>query len=154
MPYTRAEFIPGAPGVKVSKFKIGSGQYDCGLRMVSEQAILMKQEALEAARVAINSLLQKKLGDGNYVLRVTVYPHVVLREHKFAAVAGADRLSQGMRRAFGRPTSRAVNLSQGQGIFEAHSNEKDLDVLKQAFKIGAYKLPMKVSLEEIREEAK
>jgi len=150
MPYARVEYIPGAPGIKVSKFKLGSGQYDSGLRMVSHEDVVVRQEALEAARVAINSVLQKRLGEGNYVLRVIAYPHVILRRHEFLATAGADRLSQGMRRAYGKPASRAAHVSKGGAVFEVHSRAENLSVLREALKRGTYKLPLKTGVESIK----
>jgi large subunit ribosomal protein L10e len=150
MPYARVEYIPGAPGVKVSKFKLGSGQYDSGLRMVSHENVLLRQEAIEAARVAINSVLQKKLGEGNYVLRVIAYPHVILRRHEFLAAAGADRLSQGMRRAYGKPSSRAAHVPTGGVVFEVYSRAENLNVLREALKRGTYKLPMNTGVEPIQ----
>lgn len=150
MPYARVEYIPGAPGIKVSKFKLGSGQYDSGLKMVSHETLLVRQEALEAARIAINAMLQKKLGEGNYVLRLIVYPHVILRRHEFLAAAGADRLSQGMRRAYGKPTSRAAQVSKGGVVFEVYSRAENLNVLREALKTGTYKLPLKTGVEPIK----
>lgn len=149
MPYSRLEFISGAPGVKISKFKLGAGEYDFGIRMVSQENGLVRQEALEAARIAINNRLQKLLGEENYVLVIRVFPHIILREHRFLTGAGADRLSQGMKKAFGRPTTRAARISNGQVILEVYSDKKNMEILKQTLKAGAYKLPLKIRLEEI-----
>lgn len=154
MPYVRTEYISGAPGVKV-RFKVGGGQHNFVIKVVSEQDALVSQEALEAARVAINIGMQRLFGEGKYMLVVKPFPHVILREHKMLTGAGADRLSEGMRRAFGKPTSRAARISKGQTIFEVYvSDVKDWKATKEAVEKGLYKLPVKARIisEEIKVE--
>ena len=51
------------------------------------------------------------------MFKVLVYPHNVIREHKMAVGAGADRISRGMSQAFGRPISVAARIKKGQPIF-------------------------------------
>jgi len=152
MPYTRTEYISGAPQVRIGRFKVGSGEYDSGFRLVAREKSGLKQESLEAARVVINSLLQKKLGENNYVLHVKVYPHIITREHKILGQAGADRISQGMVRAFGKPTGRMARVSIGQTILEVYSKRESKAILKEALIASAHKLPMKCSVEVIEHE--
>lgn len=152
MPYVRTEYISGAPGVKV-RFKVGGGtKYDFIVRVVSKQGAIIKQESIEAARAAINNRLQKTVGEGNYSLIVKTYPHVVIREHKMLTGAGADRLSEGMRRAFGKPTTRGAKVSKNQEIFEIRAFKKDWPSIEEAIKIGLYKLPVEVKI--VSEDAK
>ncbi|MBO3758096.1 MAG: 50S ribosomal protein L16, partial [Candidatus Brockarchaeota archaeon] len=102
----------------------------------------------------INNRLQKTVGEGNYTLIVKPYPHVVIREHKMLTGAGADRLSEGMRRAFGKPTTRGAKVSKDQEIFEIRALKKDLPSIKEAIKIGLHKLPVetKIVSEEVNEQ--
>ena len=60
--------------------------------------------------------MEKKIGSSNYRVVVRVYPHVVLRENKQATGAGADRVSQGMRAAYGKIVSTAAEVKEGQII--------------------------------------
>lgn len=152
MSYSRLEYIAGAPQVKIGRFKLGAGEYDFGMRMISQDSCYLRQEALEAARVVVNSLLAKKLGENSYILHVRVYPHLVTREHKLLGQAGADRISQGMVKAFGRPTGRKTKLARGQTIMEAFANHENEVVVKAALMAGLYKLPIKCSLEVIKRE--
>jgi large subunit ribosomal protein L10e len=48
------------------------------------------------------NILRRGIPQG-YSFKVLVYPHNVIREHKMAQGAGADRISRGMSQAFGRP---------------------------------------------------
>ncbi len=54
--------------------------------------------------------LSKYVGDPNFYLKINVYPFHVIRENKMLAMAGADRLQQGMRLAFGVPSGRAARI--------------------------------------------
>jgi len=152
MSYSRVEYIAGAPQVKISRFKLGAGEYDFGMRVIPQDSCYIKQEALEATRVVVNSLLEKKLGENNYVLHVRVYPHVVTREHRLLGQAGADRISQGMVKAFGKPTGRKAKLARGQTIMEVFAKHENEGVVKTALTAGLYKLPVKCSLEVITRE--
>ena len=91
MPLTRKEYVPGVPGLRIAKFNLGNpkGEYDLKLLLVSKERAQIRQNALEAARVAINKAI-KDVGDYYLVLRQ--YPHVILRENKMITTAGADRL--------------------------------------------------------------
>ena len=135
--------------MKISRFKLGAGEYDFGMRVVPQESCYLKQEALEAARVVVNSLLEKKLGENAYILRVKIYPHIITREHRLLGQAGADRISQGMVRAFGKPTGRKAKLAKGQTIMEVFAKHENENVVKTALTAGLYKLPIKCSLEVI-----
>jgi len=152
MSYSRLEYIAGAPQVKISRFKSGAGKYDFGMRMVSQDSCHLRQEALEAARVVVNNQLQKKLGENSCVLHVKVYPHIVTREHRLLGQAGADRISQGMVRAFGKPTGRKTKLARGQTIMEAYASRENEAVVKAALSAGLYKLSIKCYLEVVKSE--
>jgi large subunit ribosomal protein L10e len=65
----------------------------------------------------------------------------VLRENKQATGAGADRVSEGMRLAFGKAVGTAARVEAGQIIFTVYSNAQYLDKIKAAMRNGAHKLP-------------
>jgi large subunit ribosomal protein L10e len=71
-----------------------------------------------------------------------VYPHVILRENRMIATAGADRLQEGMRRAFGKPTGRAARIKAGQSILDIYVNSNAVDAAKEALRVGSTKLPV------------
>jgi len=149
-PYTRISYsvksknyIPGAPPTKVRQYEMGNKNLDdyVELKLVAEEDVQVRDNALESARVMCNKYLAKKVGEQNYFLKIVKYPHHVLREHPIAMGAGADRYSQGMRLAFGRPIGRAVQLFKGETIMLLRIKKEFLNFGKEALRIAASKLP-------------
>ncbi len=150
MAYTRKEFAPGAPNPKVARFTTGkaSDDYDYSIRLVSEGRVQIRHNALEAARVAANKKLTP-LGEENYFLVVKVFPHIILRENKMIATAGADRLQEGMRKAFGKPIGRAARVAIDQTILELGTKAENLAKGKEAMEAASSKLPMKTRVDVV-----
>ncbi len=142
-PYTRREYIPGHPPPKITKFTIGDpkGEFGCRAFLIAEREAQLRHNALEAARVAANRVLQDKLGN-SYHLKVLPYPHVVLRENKMIFGAHADRLQDGMRRAFGKPVGTAARVRRNQPIIMVRVNEDGVEAAKEALRLGEVKLPI------------
>ena len=103
MPYVRREYIAGKPQSKIAKFSSGraSNDYDLKLELLVTEKIQIRHNALEAARLAVNKRMAQA-GEDTFFSKLKVYPHVLLRENKMIATAGADRLQEGMRRALGK----------------------------------------------------
>lgn len=141
-PYTRGKYIHGSPPSRISKFTMGDtkASYEYKVSLVAQAPIQIRHNALEAARVAANKVLFDKLGETGYVVRLRPYPHVVLRENRMIATAGADRLQEGMRRAFGKPTGRAARIRAGQPILDLYVNELYVDLAKEALRVSSSKL--------------
>ncbi|EQD48266.1 ribosomal protein L10.e, partial [mine drainage metagenome] len=70
------------------------------------------------------------------------YPHAILREHKMATGAGADRISDGMRRAFGKPVGHAVRAGIGSEILTIYTTLAHVDDAKEALRKASHKLPV------------
>ncbi|MBO3839634.1 MAG: 50S ribosomal protein L16 [Candidatus Brockarchaeota archaeon] len=155
MPYVRKEYIPRIPQLRVSKFKLGKAQeFEVVFRLVVKKPSLIMQEALESARVAANKILEAEAGENGYVLRVIPYPHIICREHKMLTMAGADRLSKGMKRAYGKPVTLAARVDAGSPIMEVYSKQEYENVVKKSLKVAASKLPVEtfVEKEELKKE--
>jgi len=97
--------------------------------------------ALEAARISANRFLSKKIPQNGYHLKIRVYPHNVIRENKIATGAGADRISEGMRKAFGKPVGTAARVSADQEIITLETTPANFTTAKLALKRAAIKLP-------------
>jgi large subunit ribosomal protein L10e len=155
MPYVRREYIHGAPQPKIAKFNMGNpkGDFQYKLSLVSLERAQIRHNALEAARLAANKTIQEA-GEKNYYLVVKPYPHVVLRENKMLATAGADRLQEGMRRAFGKPVGLAARVEPGTVILELSVNHDHLELARKALKVASSKLPVKtrVVVEKVKHD--
>jgi large subunit ribosomal protein L10e len=141
--YTRKEYMRGSPASKITKFTMGDTKATFPIQalLIAGEKAQIRHNALEAARVASNRVLLNKLGNA-YVLRVITYPHNILRENKMIFGAHADRLQDGMRKAFGKPIGSAARVRVGQAIIEIGVNESAVEVAKEALKLGKDKLPI------------
>ncbi|RLG75666.1 MAG: 50S ribosomal protein L16 [Thermoprotei archaeon] len=144
-PYTRREYIPGVPPPKISKFEMGNpkGDYDLVVELVAKEAGQIRHNALEAARIMTHKYLSITVGEENYFFKVRIYPHHVLRENKMMAFAGADRLQDGMRQAFGKPIGTAARVYPKQAVLEIRIKKEHLNKAMEALRRGASKLPVK-----------
>jgi len=150
--YTRIEYIHGAPQSKITKFDMGvvKDDYDVEIRLLSKEKALIRDRALESLRINVNRLLVKKIGSDNFHFRINVYPHHVLRENKMMTGAGADRLQEGMRRAFGKPIGRAAAVDEGQIIAYVRTYSQFTPSAIEALKVGASKIPKGGKIEVVK----
>ena len=56
--------------------------------------------------------------------------------------AGADRISDGMRGAFGKPVGHAVRAGIGAQLMTIYTTEAHLDAAKEALRKASHKLPV------------
>ncbi len=148
MAYTRNEYIHGSPQLVIAKFNIGEGsaEFEHIISLVAQEEGEVSANALEAARVTTNRVLSGQLGSKDFLMRLRVYPHEIVREHKFMGFAGADRLSEGMSRSFGKPVRRAARVRLGQPIISVDLNADKIALAKLALKRASYKLPIRCSI--------
>ncbi len=128
-----------------------STDYAYRLLLLSKGRVQIRSNALESARVAANKKLFP-LGEEGYWLKVVSYPHIVLRENKMIATAGADRLQEGMRKAFGKPIGVAAKVDIGSTVLELRVKAADLALGKTALHAAKAKLPMltDIKVEELK----
>ncbi len=141
--YTRREYMGGVPGSKIVQFDMGnlSENFPVELSIVVEETCQIRHTALEAARTGINRQLQKEVGRANYHFKIRTFPHHVLRENKQATGAGADRVSEGMRLAFGKAVGTAARVERGQKVFSVWTSPQHAEKAKASLKRGIYKIP-------------
>lgn len=141
-PYTRKEYIKGKPQIKIAKFHGGKpGDFDFCVQLLINEKIQIRHMAIESARLAANKTLEKVTGETGYSSRLRIYPHILLRENKMIATAGADRLQEGMRRAWGKAVSLAARVKQGQCIMEMNVKKEHVEAAKKALSGACVKLP-------------
>jgi large subunit ribosomal protein L10e len=140
--YTRREYMGGVPTCRVTQFDTGDLRraFPVSLSLGTEEAAQVRDIALEAARISAVRVMEKT-SVNEYHLKVRRYPHQILREHKMAMGAGADRISDGMRGAFGKPVGHAVRAEIGSELLTVYTTEAHLEDAKEALRKASHKLP-------------
>jgi large subunit ribosomal protein L10e len=133
----------GIPTPRITQFVIGNktGEFPVRLSLTVKEKCQIRHNALESARITVNRAMEKEVGSANYRIRIHVYPHNVLRENKQATGAGADRVSQGMRSAFGKNVGTAARAKPDQVILTIEISEKNIPQAKNALRKASMKLP-------------
>jgi large subunit ribosomal protein L10e len=149
-PYTRRSnrkpkkgYVKGVPDKKIHRFEMGDPKkaYRLKAYIVSERGVQIRHNALEAARIACNKYLVTEIGKENFFMKVLIFPHHVMRENALATGAGADRFSEGMRRAFGKPIGLAARVKPNQRIFEIRLDSGKEHIAKEALRRAVMKFP-------------
>jgi len=142
--YTRREYIRRIPGSRIIQYDMGnlSADFPLSLSLAVKNPASISHNSLEAARIASNRYLQRKAGRLGYHLKIRVYPHHVVRENPMATGAGADRVQDGMRKAFGKPVSSAALVKKGQKILTVQTNKKNFKNAKEALRRASMKIPV------------
>ena len=140
---TRREYMGGVPPCRLTQFVIGNktAKFPIQISLTSNEKCQLRHNSLEAARISANKALEKNIGSANYRLHIRVYPHIVIRENKQATGAGADRVSQGMRRAYGKPVGTAARVKVNQVLMTIDTTKEFFIPAKQAL----WKAGMKLS---------
>jgi large subunit ribosomal protein L10e len=144
--FTRKEYTGGIPAPRIQQYVMGNRKNSFPLvyHLVVKEGCQIRHTALEAARIAANKYISKRAGSQNYRLVVRVYPHQILRENKQATGAGADRVSQGMRKSFGKNVGTAARVRAGQEVMTIQVNPTMEVQAKVALKKASQKLPSPV----------
>jgi len=142
-PSTRREYMGGVPASRITQFVLGNKKTDfpTEISLIANERCQVRHNALESARIAVNRAMEKKAGPTNYRLTIRVYPHVVLRENKQATGAGADRVSQGMRAAYGKAVGTAARVQANQVLMTLETTEQNIVHAKNALRNAGMKIP-------------
>lgn len=156
-PYTRIEYIHGSPPSKIRIFEMGNPKRSYNLRadLIINEACQLTDGCLEALRVAVSRHLTAGLGQDNYYFKIRPKPFHIIRERRMLAFAGADRLQEGMRKAFGKPAARAARVKEGEIVCSvwAEDTPRAVEAIKRALYVGARKLPRPSHIEFTRGES-
>ncbi len=140
--YARREYMGGVPASRITQFEHGQkGVYEVRMTLHVVEQCQIRHIALESARISANRYLAKKIPQNSYHLKIRVYPHNVIRENKIATGAGADRISSGMRHAFGKAVGTAARVSHDQEIISIETTQAYFAAAKMALKRASIKLP-------------
>jgi len=140
--YCQKKYMGGVPAPRITQFDMGVNKdFDLTLSLIADERCQIRHISLEAARVAVNRELSEGAGLEGFHMKIRVFPHVVLRENKQATGAGADRVSQGMRAAFGKAVGTAARVDVGQKLITVQVNKQHLATAKKALRRASMKLP-------------
>ena len=162
MPFTRRSrvksksYIKTVPPNAIVKFVMGDSRkwnenkFPFKVRIFSEENGQVRDVAIEASRQHILREITNNLGTDFY-FAVSVYPHHMLREHKQAAVAQADRMSTGMTMSFGKTVGRAAQIFKGKPIFTLGFSTDDAVLrMREIYKQIRTKIPIDTRLDVIK----
>ncbi|MEM2282836.1 MAG: 50S ribosomal protein L16 [Candidatus Hadarchaeales archaeon] len=141
--YTRKDYVKDFPAMRIQTFDMGNpaGSFPLQLSLLVMGSGQIRHNALEAGRMAANRYLETTVGKDNYHLKVRVYPHHIIREHLLAVGAGADRVSEGMRLAFGRAAGTAARVKAGQAVATVRTLPQFEPQAREALRRFSLKLP-------------
>ncbi len=84
-------------------------------------------------------------------MQLVRYPYHIYRENPLASGAGADRMSTGMQKAFGKTVGRALQIHIGECIVRVEVDKQYIKTAKEALRIAGHRLPMTCSIKVVRE---
>ncbi len=142
--YTRKDYIRKIPGSRIVQYDMGNlaGVFPLKVTLEVKEQAQLSHNALEAARIASNRYMQRKSGRMGYHLKIRVYPHHIVRENPMATGAGADRVQDGMRKAFGKPVSSVAVVKPNQKVLTIQTNKRNFKDAKEALRRAAMKFPV------------
>lgn len=126
-PFTRKSrvkskgYVKTVPPSHLLKYTMGNSNkfntngYPIIVHVISKQDAQVRDVALESIRNHLHREIELQIG-ADYYMRVNAAPHQILREHKQAAVAQADRISSGMSLSFGKCVGRAARIHKGNDV--------------------------------------
>ncbi len=141
--FVRKKYIHRQPASRIVNFDMGNtkGEFEVELSLIGLERCQIRHQALEAARIASNRDMTKTTGRNNYHLRIRVKPYHYLRENKMISGAGADRVQDGMRKAWGKVIGIAARVRPNQPLITIRVNPRHVKQAMQALKKAAPKMP-------------
>ncbi|TPX73614.1 hypothetical protein CcCBS67573_g05125 [Chytriomyces confervae] len=143
-PYPKSRFCRGVPDPKIRIYDLGRkkatvDEFPLTIHLLSDEYQQISSESLEAARICANKYITKTSGKDSFHMRIRVHPFHVIRINKMLSCAGADRLQQGMRGAFGKPTGKVARVNIGQVLVSIRTKDSNKDVVYEALRRCKYK---------------
>merc|ERR1712227_110200 len=136
-PYPKSRYNRAVPDPKIRIYDLGRkkapvDEFPLCVHLVSNELEQLSSEALEAARICANKYITKVSGRDSFHL---------MRINKMLSCAGADRLQQGMRGAWGKPYGTVARVNIGQIILSIRCKDSNKAVVLEALRRAQYKFP-------------
>jgi large subunit ribosomal protein L10e len=130
------------PARKITRFDMGENKpFEYALDLIPQTSIQIRQESMESARQTSTKVLEKNIAKGGFHFKIRMVPYHILRENPLAAGAGADRVSTGMQKSFGKPIGVAVQVKKGDKLFTISVDGEHVKVARQALVRASKKMP-------------
>merc|ERR1711959_620514 len=145
-PYIKSRYCRGVPDAKIRIYDLGRKKasvddFPFCAHLVSDELEQVSSEALEACRIACNKYMTKSAGKDAFHIRIRVHPFHVIRINKMPSCAGADRLQQGMRGAFGKALCKSARVAIGQILLSVRCSMDHSSFAKEALRRSKFKFP-------------
>ena len=145
-PYPKSRFNRGVPDPKIRIYDVGAKRmthekFPACVHLISYEKCQITSEALEAARIACNKYMSVHVGKEHFHMRTRVHPWHVVRINKMLSCAGADRLQQGMRGAFGKGLCKAARVDIGQILLSVRCTPENVGEAKESLRRSKFKFP-------------
>merc|ERR1719336_2972219 len=115
-------------------------EFPAAAHMVCDENQQITSESMEACRIATNKYMITNAGRDFFHIRMRPHPFQVLRINKTLSCAGADRLSTGMRGAFGKAYGTAARVHIGQVLMSVRTKEEKIAIATEALRRAKFKL--------------
>ena len=141
----RREYARGGSQSKIVRYWGGNKEqkwedWELVVGLKVDRQIQISSNTLEAIRITINGVLQRKLGRQNFRLRIRPKPFQKIRENRMLAFAGADRVQSGMRNSFGRSMGVAARVRAGQIIVDIGTHIRNLALVRDRLRVASMKV--------------
>ena len=145
-PYPKSRFNRGVPDPKLRIYDVGKKKakfdvFSSCVHLVCYEKEQITSEALEASRIACNKYMVTNVGRENFHMRIRVHPWHVVRINKMLSCAGADRLQQGMRGAFGKGLCKSARVGIGQVLLSVRVQPEHVPAAQEALRRAKFKFP-------------
>jgi large subunit ribosomal protein L10e len=142
--WPKSRFVRGVPDPKIRIFDTGKKRIPCEefpavAHMVCDENQQVTSESMEACRIATNKYMIQNAGKDFFHIKVRPHPFQVLRINKTLSCAGADRLSTGMRGAFGKAYGTAARVHIGQVLMSVRTKEDKVETAAEALRRAKFK---------------
>jgi large subunit ribosomal protein L10e len=137
----RRSYVKSLPHKNLNTYEQGvmKDDYDAKIVLLSKDTVQIRDNAMEAARQTLNRHLDRRVS-GSYKFIVKKYPHQILRENRMLSGAGADRISKGMRKSFGKPSDLAARFKPNDVVFEVYTYSDRFDIVSEGYRKAGQKL--------------
>jgi len=149
--YQKKAFVKALPANRIVRYNMGEANktFPLNFELQIKREGQLRHNCLEAARLTAIRHLEKKIGKTGFYFQLMVYPHHVLRENPLASGAGADRMSTGMQRSFGKTIGLAAQVRKDQAIFKVCTESVSEKIALEALHRASYKLPFGCSIKKV-----